>query len=773
MSLVEEHPSAGVALQPVAAAACGSAPVFLMNSDLATGGTERQFSAVAKALHNTSIDIHLGCMGRRGTFLDGIDEIAEFNVGGSFLSWQAQRSRRALAQHLRTLDVAVAHSFDFYANVMLIPVARWVGVPVVIGSQRQLGDLATPLQRAALHGVFRLCTRVICNSRAAAARLVSEGLPQSRIVVIANGLSEEAFVQSKPPSERRSTIIRIGLIARMNHPAKNQELFLRAASRLAGHFPEAEFVLVGDGARRGGLEQLAGRLDLGSRVHFWGEIKDIPSALASFDISVVASDSESLSNVILESMAASKPVVATRVGGNAELVQEGITGLLIPPRDVNALAHGLEILLRNPHLRQAMGENAQIVARRDFSLRQISRQYEELYSALLAEKGWKHAARVVVPKQAKAFDLLKIAIVGPSLRYVGGQSVQADLLMRHWRGDPDIEVTFVPIDPKLPCGMRWIERLPYLRTLVRTPFYLCNLWRELHRVKAVHIFSASYWSFLLGPAPAWLVARLLGKGSLINYRSGEAPDHLRRSPMARTLLRHVDQLVVPSRHLVDVFERHGLIARVIPNIVDLTQFSYRDRIPLQPRLICTRMFEPYYRVELVVRAFSQVTAEFPDARLCLVGSGSQENEIRSLAGKLNLRNIEFAGIVPRDQIGHFYGTADIFVNASQLDNMPVSILEAFASGTPVVTTAPEGMRYIAEHERTALLCEPGDSRALAANVIRLLREPELALRLAQNAHSESRRYRWEAVRGQWLDAYRSVCSGHGTSDTQSSIGRPE
>ena len=168
------------------------------------------------------------------------------------------------------------------------------------------------------------------------------------------------------------------------------------------------------------------------------------------------------------------------------------------------------------------------------------------------------------------------------------------------------------------------------------------------------------------------------------------------------------------------------------------------------------MFEPYYQVDIVVRALAEVAKTFPDVSLCLVGSGSQEKDIRTVAAKLNLRNIEFAGAVPRDRIGQYYDRADIFVNASRLDNMPVSILEAFASGTPVVTTAPDGIRYLVEHDRTGLLCDPGDWCALAKNVIRLLSDPELAFRLARNGHIQSRRYGWEAVRMQWLDVYQSL-----------------
>jgi glycosyltransferase involved in cell wall biosynthesis len=272
----------------------------------------------------------------------------------------------------------------------------------------------------------------------------------------------------------------------------------------------------------------------------------------------------------------------------------------------------------------------------------------------------------------------------------------------------------------------------------------------------VHIFSASYWSFLLAPMPALLVAKLKKKTTLINYHSGEAGDHLRRWRSAVPILRRADGLVVPSAYLADIFREFGLQAGVVPNAVDLDQFTYRPRRPLRPRLICTRGFEPYYSVDLVVRAFEQMRTEFPEAHLYLLGKGATEDTIRALVRQLDLTGVEFTGPVAHKEIGRFYEQSDIFINASWLDNMPLSILEAFASGTPVVSTAPEGIRYLVEHERTGLLCEPGDWRGLARNVMRVLRDPVLAARLASNAHEETPRYCWKAVRAQWLEAYESL-----------------
>ena len=125
-------------------------------------------------------------------------------------------------------------------------------------------------------------------------------------------------------------------------------------------------------------------------------------------------------------------------------------------------------------------------------------------------------------------ERLKVAIVAPSLRYVGGPAVHADLLLRLWRGDPDVEMNFVGIDPPLPPCLCWAERIRGLRTILREPLFFVDLWRGFKDADIAHIFPTSYWSFLIAAAPAWLFAKVLGKKALINPRSGDARDHLHR-----------------------------------------------------------------------------------------------------------------------------------------------------------------------------------------------------------------------------------------------------
>jgi glycosyltransferase involved in cell wall biosynthesis len=351
---------------------------------------------------------------------------------------------------------------------------------------------------------------------------------------------------------------------------------------------------------------------------------------------------------------------------------------------------------------------------------------------------------------------LKVVIVAPSLRYVGGQSAQADLLLRLWRDDSDVDVRMIEVDPPLPRLLNWAEVVPGLRTVLREPIYFYHLWRGLKGVDVAHAFAASYWSFLLAPSVAWLAARLRRKKILINYHSGEGRDHLRRFRSGKFVLSHSDAIVTPSGYLVDVFREFGLKAMAVPNLVDLSQFHFRERNPLRPHLVCTRGFHRYYCVDVVVRAFAEVRRAYPEARLDLVGGGPLEPEIRALVADLKLNGVNFTGVASRAEIGKYYDAADIFINASRVDNMPVSIIEAFGSGTPVVTTAPESIPYFVENEQTGLLSAVGDERALATNVIRLLRDPMLSVRLAQSAYQESKKYTWDAVRGQWVAIYRRI-----------------
>jgi L-malate glycosyltransferase len=359
--------------------------LFMMMDSLLTGGSERQFALMAGAFRRASLDLYLGCIQRRGRFLEDLGEIGEYPLGGSFLTVRALRSYRKLVGLLRRTRVDVAQSFDFYTNLMLVPAARLAGVPVVVTSQRQLGDLLTPMQRRFQNCVFRLADCVVCNSLAAAERLATSGVPREKLTVIGNALPSTAFVPSPPALPRRPDTLRVGMVARMNALYKNHASFLRIAAQIHQRMPDVEFLLVGDGPLRPKLQQQADALDLGGRAIFLGDRADIPAVLASMDVAVLTSKSESLSNVILEAMAARLPVVAYQVGGNAELVNDQ-RGMLVDPQDEQGFANAVQRLLSNAQLREQQGNEAHHFVEENFNLDRVCRRYEDLYLTLLQKK---------------------------------------------------------------------------------------------------------------------------------------------------------------------------------------------------------------------------------------------------------------------------------------------------------------------------------------------------------------------------------------------------
>jgi glycosyltransferase involved in cell wall biosynthesis len=366
--------------------------LFLMINSFETGGSERQFTVLAQNLNPEQFQLYLGCIRRGGPFAESFGPVPEFRLGGSLFGWKSLRTRLRLRQHLRHNRVQIAHAFDFYTNLTLIPAARMARVPIVIGSHRQIGDLMTPGQFRAQAAAFRWCDAVVCNSHAAAERLVASGLSRDKLVVIGNALPPEVFEPAVPALPRRAGVVRVGMVARMNARYKNHSGFLRIAARIRQAMPQVEFLLAGDGPLRPELEREAQDLGLANSVLFLGDCRDIAAVHASMDLAVLTSDSESLSNVILEAMAAGLPVVAFRSGGNPELINEQ-RGALVVAGNESEFADTVLRLLSQATLREQLGHNARQFAEENFGLERVRNRYQELYESLLQKKGLKGSAR--------------------------------------------------------------------------------------------------------------------------------------------------------------------------------------------------------------------------------------------------------------------------------------------------------------------------------------------------------------------------------------------
>ena len=354
-------------------------------------------------------------------------------------------------------------------------------------------------------------------------------------------------------------------------------------------------------------------------------------------------------------------------------------------------------------------------------------------------------------------NAIRVLIVAPSLDIVGGQSRQAVRLMEAFRQDSSLSIGFVAHNPRLPGIARPLQHIKYLRTLLTTLYQWLLLLFKIPRYDIIHIFSASYYSYLLAAAPAILISRLFGKRCILNYRSGEAEDHLANWHLtAIPIIKLAHAIVTPSGYLVDVFAKFGLKARAIYNIVELDRFPYREREQLRPVFLVSRLLEPLYNVACVLRAFALIQERYPEAKLTVAGDGWLRPELEDLARQLGLRNTEFIGFVPFDKMPDLYNQTDIYLTATDIDNMPSSITECMASGVPVVTTDAGGIPYIVTNEETCLMIPRNDHQAMAQAALRFLSDPALAKRITRNARESSKKFMSPGVRAEWTRLYREL-----------------
>ena len=366
--------------------------------DFREGGAERQLYQLASSLNpegfrsivvqlssNSSLPVTTGNLGtlelfhfptRRLYGLDGLRQLSRL---------------LSLAKNKR---VDIVHTFFEKSEVMGWLTARLSKIPIWITSRRDLG-----FKRKKIYDrIFRLtakdCKKCIANCYAVKDQVVQQNnLASEKVEVIYNGLDLSGYQEPfDDKSFRRKLVIEngtplVGMIANFNFEIKGHVYFLGAAKKILEKVPNVKFVLVGDGPLRPRYEEVAQELNLNNNVYFLGKRADVPTIISNLDVSVLSSTNEGFSNVILESMAAGKPVVATKVGGSPEMVMNGVTGYLVPPADSGAIASAIIDLLQNPDKAIAMGSAGRKVVKEKFTVVTMVKKYEELYASLLEHRG--------------------------------------------------------------------------------------------------------------------------------------------------------------------------------------------------------------------------------------------------------------------------------------------------------------------------------------------------------------------------------------------------
>lgn len=359
----------------------------------------------------------------------------------------------------------------------------------------------------------------------------------------------------------------------------------------------------------------------------------------------------------------------------------------------------------------------------------------------------------------------RIALVGPLPPPAGGmanQTVQLAALLRR----EGLAVELVQVNT--PYRPAWIGKLRGVRALFRLASYIPKLWTVAGHVSLFHVMANSDWSWHLLAAPAIWISWLRGTPVVVNYRGGRAEAFFRRAwPVVRLTLKRSDVITVPSPYLKDVFACRHITTVVVPNIIDLSLFR-RSRSETEPscyrkghpHLVVARNLEPIYDIATALRAFSLICQDYPGAHLTVAGAGPERHSLESLASELGIsQTVTFTGSIANKDMAILYREADLVLNPSRVDNMPISILEALASGVPVVSTNVGGIPHLVQDGQTALLVPPQSPFEMARAALTLLRDSKIASFLTDKGRAYAEQFAWRNVRERLFDAYRLALAG--------------
>ena len=360
---------------------------------LAVGGTEKQLSLLASSLNPDifrPIVVQLSSHPSQKT-TETIGNVKLFHFPTrKIYSLHGLNQIRKLVNLAKDEQVDIIHTFFEKSEVMGWLVKRMAGIPVWITSRRDLGFKRKEIYNKIFRISSRDCNKCVANCSAVKEQtLKKERLPEEKVEVIYNGMDFTPYQKSYNGNTFRKEIgtndhtSLVGMIANFNFEIKGHQFFIEAAKRILEKVSNVEFLLVGDGALRQRFEKLSEELGVRQKIHFLGKRSDIPVILSSLNVSILCSTNEGFSNVILESMAAGKPVVATNVGGSPEMVTDGVNGYIVPPADSNSLANAIINLLHEPNKAEEMGKAGRKIVQEKFTTEAMTKQYEKLYKELI------------------------------------------------------------------------------------------------------------------------------------------------------------------------------------------------------------------------------------------------------------------------------------------------------------------------------------------------------------------------------------------------------
>ena len=331
----------------------------------------------------------------------------------------------------------------------------------------------------------------------------------------------------------------------------------------------------------------------------------------------------------------------------------------------------------------------------------------------------------------------RILFVANYSKGLGGISGQVEYLVRYLSKEPLFSV----------------EVFSTKGSLLKRFMRFFSLMRVAREYDVLHIHGCSFRGFL--PVVFGVVAgKVCHKKLVVTYHGGDASAFFSKHPRwVKFWLMKADKRVVLSGFLKAVFDQYSIPAFIIPNVVELDDGLYVEKEAIRPRFISVRHLRELYNIPCILKAFEKVQNHIPEAALTILGDGDKRKELEQYVKDRNLKNVTFVGQVPNDAIGTYLKANDIMLSSPRVDNMPVSLLEAFSAGLLVISSNVGGVPFMINHGNTGLLFDSDDDAALAEAMLWAVSRQKESLQMIRNAKKEVGAYSWSSIREKTLELY--------------------
>ncbi len=570
------------------------------------------------------------------------------------------------------------------------------------------------------------------------------GLDRAKLSLIRNSVDISKFSKNKNTDGLKKTLgiskneKIIGMVGRLVNE-KAYDVFLKAAGEIARVMPETRFLIIGEGRERQSLESSAKTLGIKDKVLFLGERNDVPELINLFDVSVLSSRMESFPVTLLEYMACSRPIVATMVGGNSEIIQNGKTGILVPLENYIALAKAITKLLLDEDSARKMAKSARESVEDNFS---INRMMEKMQRFFIEASG------------APLKNQVHVIMTGPSLEVKGGISGFAKYYIKE-----DFSEKFRIIYHSTTVDGNKIKKLFFY---IKSVFIFILKLISDRKIKIVHICSSSEGSFYR-KAVILFLSKAFGKKAIFHIHGSRFYNkaHFLRRFCVKKALDISDSVLVLSKEWVIALKRmtNNKNIKMIPNAVDTSCFkitvagkeSHGLNILAVSKL--TKQKGTYDILDIV----PLVVKEMPEVKFYFAGNGELE-KVKALCKARGIENnVVLLGWLDRDRLVEVFKDASIFILPSYQECFPVSILEAMAAGLPVISTRVGGIPEMIEDGRNGFLVEPGKTQELYKRIMELLKDNNLRDSMAKNNIEKAESmFGLARVRGMFISEYENI-----------------